>query len=314
MGAVKGGYDSAVDGTIQQIYIALRNRDILEFTPQEQADGLFGATPFRSSDHDPVIIGLDLASTPTVEPVLWFSSDRDNKLTKAEDIVRYDSNGDFTTIFDGSDVGLRKNNINAFDIISDTEILMSFSRFTFMSDIGSVDESDIVKFTATSLGNTTAGSFELYVDGSDLGLRTGGENIDALTRLSDGSLLFSTTGNARLNGGLRAKDEDLIRFDPTSLGETTSGALELYVDGSDIQLNRNSEDIDAVGIFQDQLLLSTTDRFNVDTVSGRDEDVFGFTPTSTGSTTAGTFDSDLLFDGSVAGFTGDIGAIDLSIG
>ena len=58
----------------------------------------------------------------------------------------------------------------------------------------------------------------------------------------------------------------------------------------------------------------TTGRFNVGTVSGRDEDVFGFTPTSTGSTTAGTFDNDLFFDGSAARFTGDIGAIDLSIG
>ncbi len=286
----------------------------LEFKPQEQADGLFDATPFRSSDHDPVIIGLDLASTPTVEPVLWFSSDRDNKLTKAEDIVRYDSNGDFTTIFDGSDVGLHKNNINAFDIISDTEILISFNQFTVLSDIGVVDSSDVVKFTATSLGDTTAGSFELYVDGGDLGLQRGGENIDALTRLSDGSLLFSTTGNAKLDGGLRTKDEDLIRFNPTSLGEVTDGSLELYLDGSDIQLTKGGEDINAVGVFQDQLLLSTTSRFDVGTVSGNNEDVFSFTPTSTGSTTAGTFDSDLFFDGSAAGFRDNISAVDLSIG
>ena len=36
----------------------------LEFRPQAQADGLYGATPFRSSDHDPLVIGLDLASEP----------------------------------------------------------------------------------------------------------------------------------------------------------------------------------------------------------------------------------------------------------
>ncbi len=36
----------------------------LEFRPQAQADGLYGATPFRSSDHDPLVIGLDLSSEP----------------------------------------------------------------------------------------------------------------------------------------------------------------------------------------------------------------------------------------------------------
>lgn len=38
------------------------------FKPQEQVEGLFAANPFRASDHDPVIVGLQL-STPNQPPV-----------------------------------------------------------------------------------------------------------------------------------------------------------------------------------------------------------------------------------------------------
>ncbi len=40
----------------------------LEFRPQAQADGLFDATPFRASDHDPVVIGLGLGDLPVANP------------------------------------------------------------------------------------------------------------------------------------------------------------------------------------------------------------------------------------------------------
>ncbi len=47
-------------------------------------------------------------------------------------------------------------------------------------------------------------------------------------------------------------------------------------------------------------------------VSGRDEDVFVFTPSSLGSSTAGTFAATLFFDGSAYGLSGnDIYGIDL---
>ena len=47
-------------------------------------------------------------------------------------------------------------------------------------------------------------------------------------------------------------------------------------------------------------------------ISGQDEDDFRFTPTSTGQTTSGTYDSTLYFDGSAFGLEGnDLSAIDL---
>jgi hypothetical protein len=47
-------------------------------------------------------------------------------------------------------------------------------------------------------------------------------------------------------------------------------------------------------------------------VSGADEDVFVFTPTTLGGTTAGTYSSTLYFDGSAFGLAAnDVFAIDL---
>ena len=178
---------------------------------------------------------------------------------------------------------------------------------------GTTDDSDIVKFTATSLGSTTAGSFEMYFDGSDVGLNTSSENVDAVELLAGGDLLISTNGNFS-TGGVSALDEDLVRFVRTSLGATTAGAWSLYFDGSDVGLaSASSEDVDAVALdAAGRLHLSTSGVFAVAGVSGADEDVFVFTPTSLGGTTAGTFSAALFFDGSVHGLaTNDVVAIDL---
>jgi len=242
----------------------------------------------------------------------FFSADKDTSvgsLTVAdEDIIQFDGTN-FSIFFDGSDVLNTNIEIDAFDIVDQNTILMSFDKRITLAELGQVDDSDIVKFTATSLGGgTTSGTFDMYLDGSDLALTKYGEDIDALTRMADGSLIFSTTGNAKLSNGLKTKDEDLIRFD------ADSGDISLYFDGGDIDLGKRSEDINAVGLNNDELLLSTTGKFVVPRVSGANEDVFRFTPSSTGNTTSGNFGEDLLFDGSQFGFTGDLSGFDFSIG
>ncbi|MEL6159325.1 MAG: CRTAC1 family protein [Cyanobacteria bacterium J06627_32] len=227
-----------------------------------------------------------------------------------EDLVLFDGDN-FSLFFDGSDVGLgtSKTKITAFDAISDTEFLMSFNQAISLPGAGTVDDSDVVKFTASSLGSNTAGSFERYLDGSDVGLSTNGENIDALTGLPDGSLLISTQGRAKVTG-VNAQDEDVLLFSPTSLGSNTRGTWSLYIDGSDVGLaNSASEDIDALAFNQNnQLLLSTAGNFKVAGLSGADEDVAAFNIGSTGPQTSGSFDSPLIFDGS----TFDLGSTDVS--
>jgi PKD repeat protein len=229
-----------------------------------------------------------------------------------EDIVAFDGTG-FSLLFDGSDVGLSSATIDAFAVISPSEILLSFSDARSVAGIsGTVDDSDVVKFTATSLGTTTAGSFSMYFDASDVGLSTSDEDVDAIELLPNGHLLLSTTGPFSVSGA-SGEDEDLLEFTPTSLGATTAGAWKLYFDGSDVGLSSSDEDVDGLAVdAAGNVYLSTTGAFSVSGLSGADEDVFVFRPTRLGPTTAGGFGPGLFFDGSLYGLGGnDVFAIDL---
>ncbi len=95
-------------------------------------------------------------------------------------------------------------------------------------------------------------------------------------------------------------DSDINRFVPTSLGENTVGRFEWYFDGSDVGLTRSGEDIDTLSVSYDgKLLVSTVGSFRVPGISGRDEDLIFFTPTSLGRKTSGTWAR--YFDDSDAG-------------
>ncbi|MFH0983586.1 MAG: S8 family serine peptidase [Planctomycetota bacterium] len=207
-----------------------------------------------------------------------------------EDIVAYDTGaGTWSLVFDGSDVGLGGFAVNGMAVLPDGDILLTF---TAAGTVGGVamDDSDIVRFTPTALGATTAGSFSLYFDGSDVGLTVNDEDLDAIGLLSDGRLVVSVIGNFS-GTGASGVDEDLFVFNATSLGATTAGSFAMYFDGSDVGLSTSSnEDVDAAGFTTSgTILLSTLGSFSVTGVSGADEDLFEFAPTSLGSTTSGTF-------------------------
>ncbi len=227
-----------------------------------------------------------------------------------EDIVAFDGTN-FSLYFDGTDVGLGGFAIDAFAIIGDTEILMSFTKAGSVPDIsGTVDDSDIVKFTATSLGEITTGAFSLYFDGSDVGLASGGEDVDSLELLADGTLLLSTTGSFRING-ISGRDEDILAFTPDSLGDITSGSWAPYFDGSDVALSSKSEDVDGLAVSGGDIYLSTTGNFSTSGFSGADEDVFVCNTPDIGTNTLCSSYT-LLFDGSAYGLGGnDIFAFDL---
>ena len=228
-----------------------------------------------------------------------------------EDIVFFD--GSSSLAFDGSDVGLASLRIDAFSRLDTDTLLLSFDDPGSVPGIsGTVDDSDIVRLEATSMGPVTSGSFFLYFDGSDVGLTADAEDIDAVELLTGGQILVSTTGSVSVTG-VSAVDEDLLSFTPTSLGAATAGSFSLYFDGSDVGLGGSSEDIDAAAAdASGNIHLSTTDVFTVPSVSGEDEDVFVFDPSSTGPTTAGSYVQTLYFDGSSLGLGGnDLFAIDL---
>ena len=129
--------------------------------------------------------------------------------------------GTFSLYFDGSDVGLTKNddNIDALDVQGDGSLLISTTGPTKPTKAVSADDSDVLRFEPTSLGATTAGTWSIYLDMGDVGLTTNDEDLDALS-LWNGRVLLSTIGNLSVPG-LTAQDDDVVIFDPTSTGPTT---------------------------------------------------------------------------------------------
>jgi len=207
-----------------------------------------------------------------------------------EDILVFDSNTNtWGMYFDGSDMKLQKWDVNAFHVLENGNILMSFHKPIKIAGV-QYDDSDILLFTANSLGYRTSGTFSMYFDGSQAKLTKSSEDIDAIGLTRNGDLIISTLGNA--NVGFAVKDEDLLRFTPTSLGNTTSGTWHHFFDGSDIGLTAKTEDVSAVWMDTQTgtIHLSTLGNFKVSSLGtnlkGDNEDIFtcNLVPNTQGNT------------------------------
>jgi hypothetical protein len=229
-----------------------------------------------------------------------------------EDILFFDG-ASFSLSFDGSDVGLGSLRLDALSWLDPDSLLLSFDAPGTVPGIaGTVDDSDVVRFDAGSLGPATTGGFSIYVDGSDVGLTLDAHDVDAVELLPNGHILLSTVGAVSVSG-VAAVDEDLLELTGT-FGPTTTGNFSMYLDGSDVGLSTNAgEDVEAAAVdAAGKTYLSTADLFSVPGLSGADEDVFVFTPSSLGPVTSGTFSQTLYFDGSAYGLSAnDVFAIDL---
>ncbi len=219
-----------------------------------------------------------------------------------EDIIAF-CGYDLARFFDGSDVGAGKLTIDAFAILSPGQVLISFSNgFTVDADhalpglTGEVDDSDVLLFSAVHLGEVTRGTFSMYVDGTDVGLTTDDEDIDALDVLPDGRIIVSTVGDATVDE-IKGRDEDLLAFSPEQLGDETSGKWSMYFDGDDVGLaTESTEDVDAVSVGPDsRIYLSARGSFHVGHTTGGAADIFRFSASALGNTTDGEFDRALVF-------------------
>jgi hypothetical protein len=232
-----------------------------------------------------------------------------------EDLVAWNGTG-FSLVFDGSDVGVT-GDLDAVEQLGANELLLSLMAPATLPGVGAVDDSDLVRFTASSLGSTTAGTFTMYFDGSDVGLTMGGEDVDAAALLDDGRLVVSTLDNVSVPG-VGGADEDILAFTPAPGGlgdDSTAGTWALWFDGSALGLAAGSEDVDAADVFGGALYLSTLGNFAVPGRSGANEDVFVCTPTIAGGVvTACAYAASLHFDGSTFGLGGnDVDALGLGV-
>lgn len=255
---------------------------------------------------------IAVAAEPAPADAVYVSADTDGTvgglLFADEDILAFDTGSEsWSLYFDGSDVGLGPVDVDAFTLMDDGSILLSLDEpFDVNGNGREVDDSAILRFIPTSLGDDTDGSFALYFNGAAVGLTTDAENVDAVGLTAEGYLLLSTSGAFNV-GTLSGGGEDLLLFQPETLGQQTSGDWEFYFDGSDVGL-ADSADEDVWGTWQDvqtgEIYLTTEGTFAVPGLSGDGADIFICTPLSVGSNTQCDFGSALFWDGSAHGFGG----------
>jgi uncharacterized repeat protein (TIGR01451 family) len=204
-----------------------------------------------------------------------------------EDILAYNTlTGDWSKLFDGSDVGVGDNDINAFSLTEEGELYVSFndSEDDMDDEDGyegpeEIEDTDIYHFIPTSLGEQTAGRFELFFDGSDVGLTKDGEDVDGLFITPWGDLLISTLGSYKVPSPdgteLRGRDEDILIFIPTSLGEETAGEWQLLMDGSVEGLGDPGEDVSSLWFNSafTEIFMTTYSDFAVEGASGDSADI-----------------------------------------
>ncbi|MBI1851193.1 MAG: S8 family serine peptidase [Planctomycetes bacterium] len=216
-----------------------------------------------------------------------------------EDIVVYDPGlGLYAPYFRGADVGLAGADVDAFTLLPDGSLLMSFDNRVFLTTMAGgpngprVEESDLVRFIPSSVGAVTAGRFVFYFDASDVGLTGPGSDVDAvaLSPSGDGSFILSITGTVNLDGIGTITNHDLVRFVPTSLGSVTAGRWELFLRGGPLGLDTANEDVDALQVSPTgDIFLSTKGPFSIDGLDAADEDVLVLVPTRLGAEPAGRF-------------------------
>ncbi len=229
---------------------------------------------------DTVVVSVVAPSLPDQLAVSFSATTTVGGVTaEPEDVVLHDlGTGAWSMLFDGSDVGLPGNggrDIDAVHLMADGSILFSTTRSGTLAGIGDFDATDIVRFVPSSVGPVTAGTFELYFDGSDVDLTSDNEDIDAIGVLPDGSLLLSTTGSPNLVGLTGLTEGSLLRFAPTSLGAITAGTWSLHLDGAAIGLGAGGESADGLSVepLRGDLHLSTVSQFAAGAVTGTGSDV-----------------------------------------
>jgi hypothetical protein len=180
-------------------------------------------------------------------------------------------------------------------------LYVSFTGTTSVPGItDSVGDEDVVAY------DVRTGTWALYFDASDVGATAG--DLDAFHVRADGSMLMSFSSAVSIPGltggpdGTKIDDSDIILFNPISTGEDTAGSFSFFLDGSDMDLAANGEDIDGLYEFSDGSLgITTTGSIAVGGLArGGDEDVYLFTPATTGAITTGTWTT-VHFDGSDVG-------------
>lgn len=201
----------------------------------EQASGLIGSG------------GIGESTNSAAYPTFYFSAPVTGNAAGTgyadEDIMKYESGtGTWSKAFDGTNNGLADSaDIDALTLIINSgyiSYLMSFDTPQAVPGLGTVDDSDVVRF------DTWNSAWSMYLVGSSVGLTTDGEDIDGLTFSSGPSLVISTRGGYSVKkyggGTLKGNNKDLIL-----LVDKAAGTWTKWLQGSQIGM-QSTNNINAV--------------------------------------------------------------------
>jgi hypothetical protein len=220
------------------------------------------------------------------------------------DIIKFDPAGGWSMFFDGSDVGITKN-VSAFELQADGSILLSLGAAQAVTGVGNVAAHDVLRFVPTATGPTTAGSFQMWVDGSNVGLTTSAERIDALGLAADGRLAISTFGAVAVAGPggatLKAANEDALAFNRANATWAT------FFDPTSVP-GMAAENVNALWVnpTTGEVYIALAAGFNFGGVAGDAKDIVKLTPSGGGYTPS------LFWDGSAAGFPVAIDGLEMA--
>jgi hypothetical protein len=210
---------------------------------------------------------------PPLEPALaLFSTARIDASGSGSTLIAVTNSG-LRVFFDGADVGLGDTDVVAAERAQDGALLLAVDRPVTVPGAGLVTAYDVVRFRPATLGDQTAGSFEMVLRGNAVGLSTATEKIDALALSPDGRLLVSTNGPAIVRS-VTAGGEDLLAFSPATARNATTGSWTLHFDGSAVGVSGSPENVDAALVLHSgAIVLSTTGRFTAHGASGGGADI-----------------------------------------
>lgn len=146
-------------------------------------------------------------------------------------LVYYRCRQQWAMFLDMSNAGLTANTSNFATLDGGARFVMGFNQNANVPGVGAVVPQDLVVFNAVDIGPDTTGTFQYLFDGSDVGLTTTAEAIDAVT-VSRGNLLLSLWGTGKVATVGKFQDEDVVRFRGQRWGATTAGSWELWLDGT----------------------------------------------------------------------------------
>jgi len=171
----------------------------------------------------------------------------------------------WSTWFDGEDVGFSAATIVAAAPLPDGSVLLATAASGTLAGLvggpagGAYEAYDILRFTPSSFGPTTSGTWSFYFDGSDVGLSANtNRTIQSISSLSDGSLVISVKGSTSVPGVTTVGPFDLLKFTPTSLGSVTAGTWTKYFEGGDVGLTQNPEKLDNGWVRNDGSIVFST--------------------------------------------------------